>query len=96
MPSQKQRIRNRKLKASLQNEVAADLNEYKHDSDSSDDIMKDIRFSNGVMNAEREVMDLYKEAFNVDPLDRSPITQTSEQRIERCALSIEFWQRLLR
>jgi len=92
----KQRIRNRKFKASLQNEIAADSNEYKHCSDSSDDdIMKDIRFSNGVMNAEREIMDLYKEAFNVDPLDRSPITLTSEQRIERCALNIAFWQRLL-
>ena len=96
MPSQKRRIRNRKLKASLENEIAADSNEYNHDSDSSDDIMKDICFSNGVMNAEREIMDLYKEAFNVDPLDRSPITLTSEQRIERCALNIAFWQRLLR
>ena len=81
--TKKWRLRNRKLKGNLQNEVAADLSEYNHDSDSSDDIMKDIRFSNGVMNAEREIMDLYKEAFNVDPLDRSPITLTSEQRIER-------------
>ena len=58
--------------------------------------MKDICFSNGGMNAEREIMDLYKEAFNVDPLDRKPITLTSEQRIERRALNIAFRQRLLR
>ena len=58
--------------------------------------MKDIRFSNGVMNAEREIIGLYKGAFNVDPLDRSPITLTSEQQIERCALNIPFWQRLFR
>ena len=40
-------------------------------------------------------MELYKDAFNVDTLDRSPISITSEQRIERCAQDIEFWQRLL-
>ena len=44
MPSQKRHIQNRKLKASLQNEMAADLNEYKHDSESSDDIMTNIHF----------------------------------------------------
>jgi hypothetical protein len=96
MPSQKRRIRNRKLKASLQNEMAADLNEYKHDSDSSADIMKNIHFSYGVMCAEREIMELYKDAFNVDPLDRSPISLTSEQRIERCAQNRAFWHKLLR
>ena len=48
------------------------------------------------MCAEREILELYKDAFNVDPLDRSPISLTSEQRIERCAQNIAFWQRLLR
>ena len=87
--SQKRRGNNRKLKCGLQNEIAADLNEDKHESDSSDDdMMRDIRFSNGIMNAEQEIMKLYKDSFNVDPLDRSPITLTSEQRIERCALNI--------
>ena len=41
-------------------------------------------------------MELYKDAFNVDPLDRSPISLTSGQRIERCAQNIAFWQKLLR
>ena len=59
-------------------------------------MMRDIRFSNGIMNAEQEIMKLYKDTFNVDPLDRSPITLTSEQRIERCAQNIAFWQNLLR
>ena len=48
------------------------------------------------MCAEREIMELYKDAFNVDPLDRGPISLTSEQRTERCAQNIAFWQRLLR
>ena len=47
MPAQKRRIRNGKIKDNLQNEKAAELNEYQHDSDSSDDIMKDIHFSHG-------------------------------------------------
>ena len=63
--------------------------------DISDEFMKDIRFSNGVMNAEREIMDLYQETFNVDQLDRSPITLTSEERLERCALNIACWKRFL-
>ena len=58
--------------------------------------MKDIHFSNGMMSAEREIMELYKDTFNVDPLDRAPIYTTSEQRIERCAQNIASWQRLLR
>ena len=43
MPSQKRRIRNKTIKNNLHNEITAELNEYKHDSDSSDDIMKNIR-----------------------------------------------------
>ena len=95
--AKKRRLGNRKGKHNLRNEIEADLNEHNHDSDNSDDdIMRDIRFSNGIMNAEQEIMKLYKDTFNVDPLDRSPITLTSEQRIERCAQNIAFWQRLLR
>ena len=86
MPKRTQRERRFKIATS----------EYKHDSDSSDDIMKDIHVSNGVMSAEPEIMRLYKEKFNVDPLDRSLIFLTSEQRIERCAQNIAFWQKLLR
>ena len=97
MPPKKRRLGNRKGKHNLQNEIEADLNECNHDSNSGDDdIMRDIRFSNCIMNAEQEIMKLYKDTFNVDPLDRSPLTLTSEPRIERCALNKAFWQRLLR
>ena len=106
MPQQKRRIRNRKLKSNLQNEITADLNELNprsntqecnHDSDSSDDIMKDIKFSIGMKSAEQEIMQLYKEKFNSDPLNINTYKRfTEEEQIERSAQNIAFWQKLLR
>ena len=107
MPSQqKRRMRNRKIKSSLQNEITADQNELNprpnthecnHDSDSSDDIMKDIKFWVGLKSAEQEIMQLYKEKFNIDPLSINTYKRfTEEEQIERCAQNIAFWQKLLR
>ena len=98
MPSQKQRIRNRKLKASLQNEMTADLNEYRHGSDSNDDdITKDCFFYSEMSFAENEIMKLYKDKFNIDPrTDKTYKIFTEEEQIERYAQNIAFWQNLLR
>ena len=82
-------IRNREEYFNLHNDSDDD------DSDSDDDILKNIQFSQGVMLAEQEIMQLYKETFNIDPLDRSRKSFTPEQHIERCAQNIAFWQKLL-
>ena len=106
MPQQKRRMKNGKNKHSLQNEIAADLNESNsrpnthecnHDSDISDDIMKYIQFSIGMKSAEQEIMQSYKEKFNIDPLNINTYKRfTDEEQIERCAQNISFWQKLLR
>jgi len=87
MPQQKRRMRNRKIKGSLQNE---------HDSDSSDDIMEDIKFSIGMKSAEQEIMQLYKDKFKIDPIhDNTYKRFTEEEQVERYAQNIAFWQKLL-
>ena len=87
-PQQKRRMRNRKIKNSLQNEITADLNELNprsntqecnHDSDSSDDIMKDIKLSIGMKSAEQEIMQLYKDKCNIDPLNINTYKRFTEE-----------------
>ena len=91
MPSQqKNRIRRRKIKNELQNEIAAEL----HD-DSSDEILKDIEFYNAMLLAERGIMELYKETFKIDPLfDTTYKMFTVERQVERYAQNLAFWQKL--
>ena len=65
-------------KHSLHNEITADLNELNphpntqecnHDSDSSyDDITKCIKFPICMKSVEQEIMQLYKEKSNIDPI----------------------------
>jgi len=51
----------------------------------------------GMLFAECEIMDLYKEQFNIDPrTDKSYQLFTEEEQVERYAQNKAFWQKLLR
>ena len=51
----------------------------------------------GMLCAEREIADLYKDKFNIDPItDKTHRIFTEEEQIERYAQNIAVWQKLLR
>lgn len=65
--------------------------------DRDDGIMKDGEFYLEMLFVEREIMDLYKEKFNIDPLtENGHRYYTEQEQVERYAQNIAFWQKLLR
>jgi len=69
-----------------------------YDSDSSDDdeIINYLQYSNKMESVEREIMQLYKEKFNIDPRTEMGYScYTEAEQIERYAQNIAFWQKLL-
>ena len=51
----------------------------------------------GMLFAEREIIELYKEKLNIDPItDKTHRIFTEEEQVERYAQNIAFWQKLLR
>ena len=95
-PKPRRRIKTKKLKNQLQNEISADVADFGEKCSSDDDIINDIIFSNGLRDAEHEIMKLYQETFNIHPLDRSHKLFTRDEMIERSAQNMAFWQKLLR
>jgi len=62
-----------------------------------DDLMKDDEFYLEMLFAEHEIMKLYKEKFNIDPLtENGHKYYTEQEQVERYAQNIAFWQKLLR
>lgn len=62
-----------------------------------DDLMKDGELYLEMLFVEREIMDLYKEKFNIDPLtENGHRYYTEQEQVERYAQNIAFWQKLLR
>ena len=65
--------------------------------DRDDGIMKDGELYLEMLFVEREIMDLYKEKFNIDPLtENGHRYYTEQEQVERYAQNIAFWQKLLR
>ena len=65
--------------------------------DRDDGIMKDGEFYLEMLFVEREIMDLYKEKFNIDPLtENGHWYYTEQEQVERHAQNIACWQKLLR
>ena len=91
----RRRIKTKKLKNQLQNEISTDVAEFDEKCSSDDGIINDIIFSNGLRDAEHEIMKLYQETF-IHPLDRSHTLLTRDEEIERSAQNMAFWQKLLR
>ena len=62
-----------------------------------DDLTKDGEFYLEMLFVEREIMDLYKGKFNIDPLtENGHKYYTEQEQVERYAQNIAFWQKLLR
>lgn len=68
-----------------------------HNDSDDDDLMKDGEFYLEMLFVEREIMDLYKEKFNIDPLtENGHRYYPEEEQVERHAQHMAFWQKLLR
>ena len=60
------------------------------------DPRKEVQFYLDMLFVEREIMDLYKKKFNIDPLTENGRSYyTEQQQVERHAQNIAFWQKLL-
>ena len=67
------------------------------DRDDGNGIMNGGELYLGMLFAEREIMDLYTEKFNMDPLtENGHRFYTEQEQVERHAQNIAFWQKLLR
>ena len=83
-------IRNREAYFNLQ------ASDYDSDSSDDEDIIKYLQFSNRMESVEQEIMQLYKEKFNIDPRTEMGYSRYTEaEQIERYAQNITFWQKLL-